>query len=203
MRLKSLFAVVAVAVLGLNVFVASAEVPTLTAVSSDTNGWWQGQRTWLKWSNTGDDSLTTNAQPTHSMGINWGDGTIELLATPSDTTRAHTYEASGTYTVYLTAVNSSGTGLGQVASLIVNNSRTRYVTASATKLYLSPAMRRSYDQVTISAVGACRIKTWRGGLADVISWPIAAGVPWTIPANYDSLAVSTVASSDTVWVHVW
>lgn len=202
MRLKSLLAVVAVAVLGLNALVASAEAPAFQAVSTDTAAWWQGQKTWLKWSNTSDDSLTTKTQPMHTMGINWGDGTIELFNVATDTTRSHLYETSGSFIVYLTGVNSSGTGLGHV-HLTVQNSRTRYITASGTKMHLSPAMRRSYDQATISAASACRVKTWRGGLADVMSWPIAAGVPWTIPANYDSLAASTVAASDTVWVHVW
>lgn len=202
MRFKSVLVVVAAAVLALNAFVASAEVPAFQAVSTDTATWWQGQLKWLKWSNTGDDSLTTKTQPMHTMGINWGDGTIELFNTASDTTRSHRYETSGSFIVYLTGVNSSGTGLGHVHVTVLNG-RTRYIATAATKVHLSPSMRRSYDQVTISAASACRAKTWRGGLADVMSWPIAAGVPWTIPANYDSIAISEVAASDTVWVHVW
>jgi len=198
MRLKGLLVVVAVAVLGLNAWSASAEVPAFQAVSTDTAAWWQGQKHWLKWSNTGDGS--GGAFPTHSMGINWGDGTIELFAVATDTTRSHVYEASGSYIVYLTGVNVSGTGLGHV-HVTVQNSRTRYITTAGVKMHLSPAMRRSYDQVTISSALAYRIKGWSGGLADVMSWPIAAGVTWTIPANYDSLAAS--ALSDTVWFHVW
>jgi PKD repeat protein len=176
---------------------ASAAVPAMQAVSTDTASWWQGQKTWLTWTNTSDG---TTANRTTSMGINWGDGTKDLFASPIDTVRSHVYEAPGTYTVQFEAVNVAGTGYG-TCTVTVLSGRTRYITTAGTKIHLSHSLRAGMNQVTISSTGSCRIKGWRSGTADVISWPIAAGVPWTIPAYFDSLTASSLA--DTVWVHVW
>jgi hypothetical protein len=168
-----------------------------TAATTNYPGTWQT----LGWTDTADNGLLGRDSKKSKTIIDWGDGTTTLLSAAGDTTAAHNYSQAGTFAINVTATNAAGSTT-KATSYEVYSNRTRFLTASGSKVTLPAARDPGQNQATVSAASACRVKTWKSGTGDVMSWPIAAGVPWTI-TDFDSLASSTVASGDTVWVHVW
>lgn len=177
--------------------VAMAEIPALTAGRDSTA--WQGERFWWKWKNTADDSTGAKTDATISMGINWGDGHVQLLSAPTDTVALHYYAQPGTYTISMTGVNADGTGKGHT-HITVNSGRLRKFGAVG-KMVIAGPLRNSMNQVTLSSTGAFRFRLFYGGVGDETTQPVAAGDPWTIPADWDSLAIA--ALTDSVFVRVW
>jgi hypothetical protein len=178
-------------------------VPVLGSAAITTAATTNYPGTWQKfgWNDTADNGRLGRDSKKSKTIIDWGDGTTTLLSAAGDTTAAHNYSQAGTFAINVTATNAAGSTTKETSYEVYSN-RTRFLTASGSKVTLPAARDPGRNQATISAASACRVKTWKSGTGDVMSWPIEAGVPWTI-TDFDSLASSTVASGDTVWVHVW
>lgn len=174
---------------------AIAAVPVLTA-GRDSTGI-QGERFWWKFINTSDNG--TAGKATMSLGINWGDGHVQLLSTPTDTTALHYYAQPGAYTISMTGVNADGTGKGHTHVTITSGRLRKF--GAVGKMVIAGPLRTVTNQVTLTSTSAFRFRLFYGGIGDETTQPVAAGVPWTIPADWDSMAIA--ALTDSVFARVW
>lgn len=193
--MKRFWCVAAAVMVALCAGTAVAAVPNATSAVDSTT--YEGQTYTFRWVNTADNG--TSGKATLSSAINWGDGVVETLATPTDTVKTHVYGGPGSYVARVTAVNADGTGYGK-SNITVRSLRV-YPFGAKGRIALSANVKSRENRITLNSTAAFRVATMSSGIWEWIDWPVAANVPWTIPASFDSLRIR--AMTDTVWVHVW